>query len=267
MSATDRTDADAAVAVTDEDVAAFREDGFVVLRGAFDPAPLAAEFDAALARGFARLGPVNTSAQAAIRFRYLPMMSELTPVSVGLLRRFRPAAERLLGGPVLPVRTKAVEYHGGSDPHRDHELPVASVGFACYLEPLEAATGSLRVVPGSHRGGAAGEERAVSTRPGDVIAFEEHLVHASRGGTLRRQWRVDYLARPDGPEAEATASRYLADIFSPDWDAGYDVDAFPTYGPHWRAVADPADDALLARLGAYTAAREEEDAARTRRGG
>jgi hypothetical protein len=169
------------------------------------------------------------------------------------------------------VRTKAVEYHGGSDWHRDHDLDVASVGFACYLEPLDAATGALRVVPGSHRSPrapapAAGpaDDHAVATEPGDVIVFDEHLLHASRGGTLRRQWRVDYVARPADAAQEAVVRRYFADIFSPEWDAGYDVDAFPTYGEHWRRVCDPADDALLDRVGAYAAAGEEEAAARAR---
>ena len=254
--------------VPDDVVTGFRRQGFAVLRGAFDPVVLGAEFDAALDRGFSRPGPLNASAEAAITFRYLPMMTSRTPVSLGLLRRFRPAAERLLGCEVLPVRTKAVEYHGGSSWHRDHELGVSSVGFACYLEPLDGATGALRVAPGSHRppwGTVPADEHAVATEPGDVIVFDEHLLHASRGGVLRRQWRVDYVARPTDAAQEDVVRHYFAGIFSPDWDAGYDVDAFPTYGDHWRGACHPADDALLDRVGAYAAAQAEEDAARARR--
>jgi hypothetical protein len=61
------------------EVEQFRTQGFVVLRGAFDPAPLIAEVGAALTDGFARRGPINVSAEATIAFRYLPMMFERTP--------------------------------------------------------------------------------------------------------------------------------------------------------------------------------------------
>jgi hypothetical protein len=268
-------DTPAGVTVTDAEVDAFRADGVVVLRAAVDPAGLAREVDDALARGFARPGAVNESDEAAISFRYLPMMSALTPRSVELFRRLAPVAERVLGTPVLPVRAKAVEYHGGSRWHRDSELALPSVGLACYLEQLTAGTGALRVRPGSHLAGgpdadaaaAAGGPLALDTEPGDVIVFDEHLLHASEGGRVRRQWRCDFVARPAGAADEAVVRAYYAAIFSPEWDGGYDVDAFPTYGEHWRRVCPPADDALLERVGAYAAATEEEAASRRRRPG
>ncbi|HET8620568.1 MAG TPA: phytanoyl-CoA dioxygenase family protein [Acidimicrobiales bacterium] len=261
----------AAVTVTDAEVDAFRVDGVVVLRAAVDPAALAREVDGALARGFARPGAVNESDEAAISFRYLPMMSELTPRSVELFRRLAPVAERVLGTPVLPVRAKAVEYHGGSRWHRDSELALPSVGLACYLEPLTAGTGALQVRPGSHLAGgrdadaAAGGPLALDTEPGDVIVLDEHLLHASEGGRVRRQWRCDFVARPAGAGDEAVVRAYYAAMFSPEWDGGYDVDAFPTYGEHWRRVCPPGHDALLERVGAYAAATEEEAASRRRR--
>lgn len=250
---------------TPVDAERFDAEGFVVLGRCIDAAGLSAEVDGALARGFVGGRPRNESAEAGIAFRFLPMMSERTPISLDLLRRFRPEAERLLGRPVLPVRAKAVEYHGGSGWHRDSDLPVASLGFACYLEPLTAATGALRLVPGSHRDPDPSPDGAVAveTEPGDVIVFEEHTLHASSGGTRRRQWRVDYVARPVTEGERATVSAYFAGIFSPDFDGGYDVDAFPSYGPHWRRTCDPADDALLAAVGAYAAAGEEEAASRS----
>jgi hypothetical protein len=250
----------------------YRSQGFVVLRGVVDPAPLAQEVDEAFDRGFAHVGPHNVSAEAAISFRYLPLMSERTPVSLELLGQLRPLAEQLLGTPVLPIRAKAVEYHGASSWHRDSDLDVASVGFACYLSPLTAETGALRVVPGSHRDAAPPEaetttakQHAVETAPGDVIVFDEHLVHASQGGALRRQWRTDFIARPTTAAERATVTEYFTGMFSPDWDGGYDTTAYPTYGPHWQHVCPSADDALLEALGAYAAAAAEEDAARERR--
>lgn len=80
-----------------DEVGQFRSQGFVVLRGAFDPAPLAAEVGGAFVDGFAERGPVNVSAEATIAFRYLPMMSERTPRSLDLLDAFAMLAERLLG--------------------------------------------------------------------------------------------------------------------------------------------------------------------------
>jgi hypothetical protein len=251
------------------EVEQFRMQGFVVLRGAFDPAPLTDEVGAALTDGFARRGPTNVSAEATIAFRYVPMMSERTPQSLDLLDTFAAVAERLLGAAVLPVRAKAVEYHGASTWHRDTELGVATVGFACYLEPLTAQGGALRVVPGSHRHTepAAGPGVAVETAPGDVIVLDEHLVHASEGGSVRRQWRVDYITRPTDAEERELVREYFAAMFQPGWDGGYDLDTFPTYGEHWRSRCDPEVDATLSAVGAYTAAAAEEDAARAARAG
>jgi hypothetical protein len=91
------------------DVQRFRRDGFVVLRDAFDPAPLVRDVAAAFADGFAGDSHGNVSAEAAITLRYLPMMSERTPTSLGLLHRFLGLAEQFVGGDVVPVRAKAIE--------------------------------------------------------------------------------------------------------------------------------------------------------------
>lgn len=177
--------------VSSVDVAHYRRDGFVVLRDAFDAPRLTAEARAALEDGFVARAATNVSAEAAIAFRYLPTMSERAPYCLELLRNFAGRARRLLGTDVLPVRAKAVEYHGSSSWHRDSEADVASAGFACYLEPLTATTGALRVVPGSHRDGrpATGEADrdavAIETVPDDVIVFDEHLLHSSAGGNVR----------------------------------------------------------------------------------
>ena len=252
-----------------EELASFRSDGYAVLRRAFDPAPVAAEAEAALARAFPGTGHRNTG-DADNSFRYVPLMGAHAPASLALLRRLEPVAARALGGPVLPVRAKVTEYHTGSSWHRDSDGPVASAGFVCYLEPLTADTGALRVAPGSHLHADPpdGTGVALATEPGDAIAFDEHLLHASDGGGggVRRQWRVDFLRAPEGPDEEAAVRRYYAGNFSPDWDGGYDVEAFPTYGLQWRATCDPATDAALDALGAYAAAAAEEDAARRRAG-
>ncbi len=116
------------------DTERLRTFGFVVLRGFFEPAPLAAEMDRVLGDGLA--GAVDPSAGGAIRFRYVPMMTAETPVSMALLDRLEGVAREPLGGAVLPTRAKGVRYSGDTPWHVDSTSPVASVGFAAYLEPL-----------------------------------------------------------------------------------------------------------------------------------
>lgn len=264
--------------VTDEQVADFDARGFIVLRRAFDPGPLSAEVDQALREGLqggfsARLG------DGEVQGHYVPMMTARTPVSRALLDRLAGPAARLLGGPVLPTRAKAVRYLGDTPWHVDSSLAVASVGVAAYLEPLTGERGALRVLPGSHRPelAAAAAARAVgeaedgppghvvATEPGDLIFFDEHLLHASAGGAVRRQWRIDYLRDPQGADAEAEVRRYFAGIFPPTWDGGHDVDLYPSYGPDWSTSRSPAV-ARLAALGVYALAAAQEAFVRSRRG-
>jgi hypothetical protein len=156
---------------------------------------------------------------------------------------------------------------------------VASIGVAAYLEPLGADSGALRVLPGSHRpefGDALGTLEAagmaadalpshvIATEPGDLIFFDEHLFHASGGGGIRRQWRVDYLRDPVTTEAVDHARAYFAGIYPPDWDGRYDVDQYPTYGPDWRASGQPWV-ARLEALGVYELAEKQEAFMRSRR--
>jgi len=258
------------------DVEHFRAFGFVVLRGALDAEALAAELDRALA-----VGSTAARGTGVARVEYVPMMVAGTPQSLFLLDRFEAAAALLLDGPVVPIRAKGVRYHGSTAWHADSsDAIVRSLGFAAYLEPLDASTGALRVVPGSHRAdfgaavrdflaGGAGTTIdslpgvSIVTRPGDVIVFDEHLVHASAGGSVRRQWRVDYAAEPRSAADEAALRSYLARIFPPDWDGGYDVDRFPSYGSEWLASGRPAVERLR-RLGAYELASVQEEYARSR---
>jgi Phytanoyl-CoA dioxygenase (PhyH) len=254
---------------------AFRTFGFVVLRQFFDPSPLAAEIDRVMHDGL--VSDVSNSGE--IRFQYVPMMTGGTPVSLSLLDRVEAVAAALLGGPVLPTRAKGVRYCGNTPWHTDSAFPLASVGFVAYLEPIGAESGALRVLPGSHHPelgdairalGAVGMEapalpaHVVVTEPGDMILLDEHLFHASFGGGTRRQWRVDYVNAPVGAEAENHTKSYFASIYPPDWDGGYDVDRYPSYGPDWRDSSRPTVPKLEA-LGVYELAATQEAFARSRR--
>ncbi|HLN17274.1 MAG TPA: phytanoyl-CoA dioxygenase family protein [Acidimicrobiales bacterium] len=254
------------------------ERGFVVLRQAFDPRPLSEEIDRSLAVGWSDGAPLHRGG-GDVRFRYLPMTSTRTPVSLGLLEGFLAAAEALLGRPVLPGRAKGTEYLGGADWHRDSDLGVPSVGFLAYLEPLRAGQGALRVLTGSNRhrepaavaaaladADARGEEagEAVETDPGDVVVLDEHVVHGSSGGERRRQWRVDYVVEPRGEAEEVEVRAWYAGLFPPGWEPGYDLVRFPSFGPDWLGSGRPWV-APMARLGAYEAAAREEAFVRSRR--
>lgn len=266
----------------------FRTFGFAVLRRAFDPAPLLAEVDRVMSQKFRSPFRANVGG-GDLSGRYVPMMCERTPVSLSLLDTFARPAASLLGVPVLPVRAKSVLYFAATAWHRDNPHDVRSVGFAAYLEPLRAGTGALRVLPGSHQShhGEAvaayltarcqeGAEVdpvswvstlpgfALETDPGDVIAFDEHLFHASMGGQNRRQWRVDYVADPVGLVEEKRVRAYYAGVYLPDWDGGYDVDSYPSYGSHWMGSGRPWID-RLGQLGAYRASAAEEAFARSQR--
>jgi hypothetical protein len=206
------------------------------------------------------------------------MMSAETPVSLSLLDRLEAVAVTLLGGPVLPTRAKAVVYGGDTEWHVDSASPVQSLGCAAYLELLGAESGALRVLPGSHRGELAARLRrlgaigapapalpghVVATEPGDVIVFDEHLFHASAGGGIRRQWRLDYVRDPVGAEDEEHTRAYFRSIYPPDWDGGYDVETFPSYGSAWLGSGRPSVMRLGA-LGVYELAAIQEARARSR---
>ena len=260
-----------------------------MLRRTFEPGALSAEVDRVM--NHEHRSPFRAEVGGgALSGRYVPTMCERTPVSLSLLDSFAGLAAALLGAPVLPVRAKCVLYFAGAAWHRDSDRAIPSVGFAAYLEPIRAGTGALRVLPGSQRadlGEAVAEYLAgrrqdstglpadtwvsalpgfaVETNPGDVIAFDEHLFHASTGGRNRRQWRVDYVKDPEGPEEEQRVRAYYAGVYLPDWDGGYDVDSYPTYGSHWMRSRRPWID-RLGQLGAYEASAAEEAFARSRRG-
>jgi len=260
-----------------EDVSRYHTFGFVVLRRFFDPRPLAEEIDRVMHDGLLSTHGVSRSGQ--IHFQYVPMMTATTPASLALLDRTEAIAVAVLGGSVLPTRAKGVRYFGNTPWHVDSELPIASAGILAYLGQLGPDNGALLVLPGSHRPEFANSIReyggvdmnatsmpshVIRTEPGDVIALDEHLYHASIGGVVRRQWRTDFVVDPPGAEAEAQTKSYYAGIFPPEWDGGYDVDRYPSYGPDWRQSARRAV-ARLESLGVYELAERQEEFARSRR--
>jgi ectoine hydroxylase-related dioxygenase (phytanoyl-CoA dioxygenase family) len=239
-------------------------------------AALGTEIDTCMQDAFADPSHMNTGA-AGNRFRYVPTMCERTPESLALVRKLAPMAAAILQAPVLPSRAKATIYQGSTNWHRDTDSHLKTVSFIFYLEAVDAPSGALRVLPGSHWSDyAAALTRAqttpaepvpgiaIPTVPGDAIALDERLFHASSGGAERRQWRIDFVA--DLPETDQALRDYFAGQHAPGWDGGYDVDRYPSYGQHWRTL-DAGWSQRLAELGAYQAAEEEEAYCRALRTG
>jgi hypothetical protein len=238
-----------------------RRRGFVVLRGEVDPGPIAGEVDRVLHESYGGGYEARTLAQGAgtVNFRYVPMMCERTPVSLGLLDQFAVTAAELLGRQVLPGRAKGTRYYGDTGWHRDSEHHIASLGFITYLERVDGDHGALQVVPGSHADsemalpgtGPCGPTEAIATRPGDVIVFDEHLIHGSSGGHRRRQWRVDFVIEPHDSEESAAVRAWFGQSVPDEADhPAYDVERYPSYGTHWRTRLRPWT-ATLAALGLY----------------
>ena len=248
-----------------------RAHGYALLSAAFDPRALTAEVDLAIADG-CQVAFRFEGAGVAVSGRYVPMTCERTPVSLSLLVGGAAAAARVLGRAVVPFRAKGTVYDRRTDWHVDTDLAVPGVSVLAYLDPLDAHTGALRVVPGSHLAGwiprgpdPDPDAVALPTRPGDLILLDEHTRHGSEGGSSRRQWRADYVALPETPAEDAVLRAYVGATFSPGWDGGYDVDHYPSFGRPLLQALDPAARAMLEQSGALAAAAREEAYVRAKR--
>ena len=234
--------------------------GFVVLRGQIDVEALSQEFDRLLGDAFVRSQAARQLREGTgtVTFQYAPMMCERTPYSLILLDHFAVIAADLMGRAVLPGRAKGTWYEGNTGWHRDSLADITSIGMVAYLDPLRADSGALRVVPGSHARPDQSLPRpgddvgiAIATTPGDVIAFDEHLIHGSTGGSVRRQWRVDFVIDPqDATEERRVRAWFAQSVPSDGSDPGYDVELYPSYGSHWQGRDRPWTERLRA-LGVY----------------
>jgi hypothetical protein len=144
------------------------------------------------------------------------------------------------------------------------------VKFLAHLQPRAAHSGALRVVPGSHLPDYASRLAAyraldpacqgfdawpwpsvvLTTRPGDVIAFDLHLLHCSVGGTRRVAWSIEYLPWPGLADLERRAAVRALVADTHDVDAGrYDRDRWPTWREWVRgALASSSRATAVQRL-------------------
>ena len=251
----------------------YRTFGFVVLPGLLATertSALSSEVDAALRDAYA--GTYDERVIDGISGHYLPMASRLTPVSASLVcddPLLIGVAEQLLGVPAIPECPEGVLYFAEAAWHNDDGIGVTAVKLATYFDPLDAGNGALRFLPGSHlpeqtarlaayrarRGpGIGGDEGATYpgyvavSRPGDVLAFDVHTWHASRGGRDRLAWNIVYQRSPGTSAERERTRRSMTDSFE---QAGreFDRDRYPI----WRDWLSDARrhhrrDAIIDRL-------------------
>lgn len=129
--------------LSNDQIQYFRTFGFVALRGLLHPErawALRAEVDAAIRDAYA--ATYDERVVDGVSGHYLPMASQLTPTSASLVGDdpvLIDAAERLLGGPVLPSIPEGVLYFGEAGWHNDDGIGVQGVKFATYFEALSAS--------------------------------------------------------------------------------------------------------------------------------
>jgi len=254
----------------------FRTFGFIVLRGylADRVSALRAETGAAIRDAY--IATYDERVIDGISGHYLPMAARLTPVSASLVcddPRFIDAAEQLLGGPVIPECPEGVLYFAEASWHDDDGIGVRGVKFAAYFDELNADSGALRLVPGSHHreqntrlagyrnrqmpvrsdAEAAAYQASIpgyvaATTAGDVIAFDLHTWHASTGGRDRLAWTAVYQRCPETDSERDRTLRSVHDSFEQAF-RGFDTGRYPI----WRdwladAAAHPRRAGVIERM-------------------
>ncbi len=242
--------------LTDQQLEHYRTFGFVTLRNLFTPE----EVETLRHEYETELDHVYADRPFTGQTRYWAMMLHpRTPLFAGLLEdeRFCRVAEQLYGEDVIGIGTDANRYVGDTRWHPDHRADpdedCYGVKFAFYLDPVDAGSGALRLIPGSHRRGfhehlretlgaldlevADVPAHVCRSSPGDVVAFDMRCWHASAGGGAgRRMCTCVYYNNPHG-EAEEAAARKRA-VGSKDVGAQFGRPGEPAYPPEW--LTNPA---------------------------
>jgi hypothetical protein len=212
--------------LTTEQINFFKTFGYLVLKQRFTAAELATiqhEFNFMMTEQY---GPDSYDGSSR---HWAMMMDEDTPFFASLLEdpRFLRVARQLYGDDVIGMGVDCNRYTGDTPWHRDTQsVHQRGVKFAFYLQPVEAESGALRVIPGMHRlpdddafavsvngmAPAAVPCTALPSEPGDVVAFDLRLWHAAIGGDCdRRMCTVVYYENPKTAE-EIEVHRKMGEI-------------------------------------------------------
>ena len=204
----------------------FETFGYLALRGLFsadEMATIKRESDEIFADG---LGNKLPNGRVALQpfFERRPFMAELPADD-----RIYAIGEVLLGPDFFLIGTEGNSHSGDTYWHGSGrwDEKIKAVKIAFYPEGLTATTGSLRVVPGSHRRGSPdpleplrrGSENpegmpygvrqseipcvALELEPGDLGVFTEEILHAAFGGhDGRHQHAINFMENPPDPAKE-----------------------------------------------------------------
>ena len=216
--------------LTQNQITQFEIFGFVILRNLLTAEEMVSadkEFGMGLARAEA------TTERRGIRkqFNWSNLGSE-SPFLASLPEdpRFLSSAEQLFDGDAIGHYANGNIFGGDrTEWHPDTaDLSRRGVKFAFYLQPLDEDSGALRFIPGSHKAPLHTDVRKVGlkesnegvieedgvtvdempafiarSRPGDVIAFDNRVWHASwGGGSERKMCSVGYFASPTTADEE-----------------------------------------------------------------
>ena len=202
--------------------AAMERDGYLVVRGFFDPAATAE----LLAWTEALTAAPELPGRHMVYYedsltepgrRVVQRIENFCPFHEGFDRVIRHGAlarwtSELMGGPAVLFKEKINFKLPGADGFKAHQDQQA--GWTRYaplfvtamvtLDPATLENGCLEMVPGRHREGLIGEEWAplaeeqldlipVPTAPGDVIFFDSFAPHASKPNFTADPRRILYL--------------------------------------------------------------------------
>lgn len=244
--------------------------GFVIMRDLFTPdeiETLRHEFETELNYLYA-----DQPFSGEKRY-WATMLHPRTPLYASLLEdpRFYSVAEQLYGDDVIGIGTDANRYVGDTSWHPDHRAnpdeDCFGVKFAFYLDPVDATSGALRLIPGSHERSfhehlsasmpelnlAVDEVPACvcPSNPGDVVAFDMRCWHASHGGaTGRRMSTCVYYNNPRGELEEAATRKRAAS--SRETSAQFGRPGQPSFPSEWLAnpQGNPRRQRWLERMAA-----------------
>ena len=220
--------------------------GFLTLRKVFTPVEMATikqESDEIFGEG---LGTKLDTGRVALQpfFERRPFMSTLVEDD-----RIYSIGESLLGPDFFLIGTEGNRHSGDTYWHGGGlwAEKVKAVKIAFYPETLTAATGSLRVVPGSHRQGSPdllellrhGNKNpptlpfgvrqseipcvALELEPGDLGVFTEEILHSAFGGHEgRHQHAINFM---ESPKTESK----VADVWKLYNDANYSLRPSESY--------------------------------------
>jgi hypothetical protein len=255
--------------LTESQIAHYNVFGFIILPGLLTQQEIATaenEFDTRLAHA-----RKETDLRGIRKQLNWTNLGPDSPFLGSLLEdpRFLEPAKQLLQGDVIGMYANGNAF--GSDRTEWHPdtgfLDRRGVKFAFYLQSLDASSGALRFIPGSHRSplhtnirenirlketnkGVVDETGlevnevpafVAESKPGDVIAFDNRVWHASwGGGSERKMCSVGYFAAPTSEDDEAVIRERAEQEASL-------IEAFPLVRrpAHW--IANPDNNPIRAK--------------------